>query len=561
MGTGSTRWLLHGLLVSFWISSLLVLCLRVQAYDLTTSDRVAMLYSSQLRFSVEGDPLIDVGLVEGKEEIRFRPDQPITVLPMGEGGPVIELPADLEYRVSLLEGNGGTYRYWAVVARQLESDRQALASLREEWQALNLATQTFGLGSFFAIQGVTFDNRQTILAVGGMEDRQAALDLAETLERDYGLPPELHAELVEFPSGELELVAPELGIRIRHRDLLWIETPQGGRYQVPGDTFSIGDSSRREEDRAFAGTLIFAVDRQGKLVLINQLPAERLLEGTLPAEIYPSAPMEALKAQAVAARSVLLAELGVRHLADPYMLCARQHCQVYRGVAVESARTSRAVRETRGQVLLHGDYIAHAVYSASCGGYGGNYADTWGHQPVGYLAGRFDGEVVPEAFRLGLNEENLSDFLTAPVDSYCNIQEFGGSNTFRWRVQHTAEELGQIVNQRHEVGTLRRLEILRRDSSGRVILLRIVGDRNTVEVERELPIRRALGGLRSALFIMDQQTGADDGLTGVTFVGGGFGHGVGLCQTGAIGAAQRGIDYLSILAHYYPQTRVQTLWP
>jgi SpoIID/LytB domain protein len=111
-----------------------------------------------------------------------------------------------------------------------------------------------------------------------------------------------------------------------------------------------------------------------------------------------------------------------------------------------------------------------------------------------------------------------------------------------------------------DVGPVTDIEILERAPSGRVARLRVVGVDGETVVERELNIRRTFGGLRSALFVMDIEHAADGIIASVRFDGGGFGHGVGLCQSGAIGGAERGFGHDAILARYYPDTTLRTLY-
>jgi len=166
----------------------------------------------------------------------------------------------------------------------------------------------------------------------------------------------------------------------------------------------------------------------------------------------------------------------------------------------------------------------------------------------------------PEAFASGLDTSNVEDFLNSSPATFDNIENYNAQRLFRWDVSKSQTELTSDVNERHAVGTVSALNIQARDESGRVVRLEIVGSDATVVVERELPIRRALGGLRSALFVLDTQRNRAGELTGVSFRGAGYGHGVGLCQIGSIGAAESGLDYAQILSHYYSGTRVESLW-
>ena len=107
---------------------------------------------------------------------------------------------------------------------------------------------------------------------------------------------------------------------------------------------------------------------------------------------------------------------------------------------------------------------------------------------------------------------------------------------------------------------MRGLTVLSRGVSGRARELRIDGLRGQVVVERELPIRRLLGGLKSALFVIDTEMGADGRPRRYTFRGGGFGHGVGMAQVGAIGMAEAGKAYAAILGHYYGGAQPQKVY-
>src|SRR5207237_6670921 len=104
--------------------------------------------------------------------------------------------------------------------------------------------------------------------------------------------------------------------------------------------------------RSFRGALELAPDRSGRLAAINLVGLEDLLKGLVPSEIFAKAHLEALKAQAVTARGEVLAKIGLKHLADPYLLCTEQHCAVYKGVGGEAASTNAAVEATRGEALF-----------------------------------------------------------------------------------------------------------------------------------------------------------------------------------------------------------------
>src|SRR6185369_14267138 len=147
--------------------------------------------------------------------------------------------------------------------------------------------------------------------------------------------------------------------------ILWFSVPQG-LIEVE----DVDKEGGGKEVRRYFGRVYVTVDKTGKLAVVNAVAEDKLLAGLVPAEMMASAPPEALKAQAIAARNELLAKVGTRHLTDPYRLCSTQHCQVYAGAGHEDPRATAAVEATRGVLLeREGGGLVDTVYSASCGGH------------------------------------------------------------------------------------------------------------------------------------------------------------------------------------------------
>lgn len=531
---------------------------HAQAVSLSREDRLAILYTSQLPFAPNGEPLIKVGLAEGLESARFSASTSVVIQPLGDGGSTIEVPTGRTFTVSLSDGEAGTYSYAVRVDAVSPGERDAAYAARALWESRGYAPEFAHVGSIFAVAGHRFDTRKTLVLVGETADRSVAEALAAELQSRFGADAVVHAELDDYPGGMLELSGIASGVSIRHRDLLWVRGTADTVFTVRDVPYDVGTRYEGREDRAYVGSLVFTVDREGRLAVVNETTLERLVSGIVPAEVYTSAPEAALQAQAVAARSEVLAGLGVRHLADPYLTCSDQRCQVYRGTGYENARTTRATEATAGRVLAWGDQIIDAKFSANNGGIAGANAATWGGEQRAYLHARVD---TPESGAAPhFDAEQLAAFLADPPDVLSNIQRFGG-NRFRWEETMSAAALSEAVARRYEgVGRVEALEVLSRGPSGRVTQMRIAGDEGEVVVERELNVRRAFGGLYSALFVLRTDTAADGTLTSATFVGGGFGHGVGMCQTGAVGAADRGWSFERILAHYYPGTELRALY-
>ena len=237
---------------------------------------------------------------------------------------------------------------------------------------------------------------------------------------------------------------------------------------------------------------------------------------------------EAIKALAIAARTYALKNTG-RHREQGYDFCSTTHCQRFESTEARTAMTA-AVKETDGLVLRDDrDELVDSYYSASCGGMTANLKSLWTTDAPGYLRG--------------------------VRDSYCN----SGSH-YRWTdVIASAKLLAALRSDpRTDVGeTIREVTVSKHDGTGRAELLTLIGDRrrSVSGWEFKLIVGRALGWqfLKSSRFTV-ARSGSE-----FVFRGGGFGHGLGLCQEGSHVMAQRGQSFQQILAHYFPGTRVRGL--
>jgi len=306
------------------------------------------------------------------------------------------------------------------------------------------------------------------------------------------------------------------------------------------------------EDRRYWGSVYVTLDHDGSLVAANAVSEDKLLAGLVPAEMYPDAPASALEAQAIAARTELLQKIGRRNLTDPFLLCSTQQCQVYAGAGKEDARATKAIEKTRGIVLLRdGGGMVDIRYSASCGGHTEDNDAIWGGDPDPSLRGHSDD---PKGGMTKVDDSNLDAFLSDKGDAWCGKVKKGKHN-FRWTEKISATDLGtRVALEYPEIGRIKSLAAKSRGSSGRITALTIKGDKGTTEVTGDVHIRRLLGGLKSTLFSISK-----DGDTFV-FHGAGFGHGVGMCQAGAIGMAEAGKTHADILKQYYRGTHLHRLY-
>ncbi len=318
-----------------------------------------------------------------------------------------------------------------------------------------------------------------------------------------------------------------------------------GPVIIVGLTVGRGFPWEFAEDARFSGETEIIPWEKGFVRPVNIVSVEDYIASVVASEIGPGAPPEAQKAQAVAARSTLFKTYGSHHLSGPFGICSEDHCQVYRGAGFETPESRRAAEETRGLVLLYGDDLVDARFSKCCGGITEEYRGAWEDWDVPYLISRPDGgyDLFPET------EEDVREFIDNPPPAFCSR-----SRNFRWEARYNARELSEIVHAKtgKEIGCLVEIIPLARGKSGRITRLRVIGEREELILSPELEIRRVLSEtyLNSSCFYVVKEN------DGFAFRGAGWGHGVGMCQEGYIGMANRGADFGEILSFYYPGSRL-----
>lgn len=267
--------------------------------------------------------------------------------------------------------------------------------------------------------------------------------------------------------------------------------------------------------------------------VINELPVEHYLYGVVPSEMPVSFPAEALKAQAVAARSYVLSQLG-NYGSQGFDVLDNQQSQIYKGFDGEHALVSRAVDETAGQVLCYRGQPINAFFHASSGGYTENCEDVW-RDTLAYIRTRED----PADF----NNKYYNWVVSYPVDRLTTLVNEGIK---RYNIPGPAATFAEVTD-------LRELE---RTASGQRVKRLLIqgldpaGNPLQVEVNNADRVRGVLG-LNSALFTMRKETDARGRLHNVVLTGSGMGHGLGMSQWGAAGMALKGYNYQDILQYYY----------
>jgi stage II sporulation protein D len=250
---------------------------------------------------------------------------------------------------------------------------------------------------------------------------------------------------------------------------------------------------------------------KSKLVAVNVLPLEEYLVGVLGSEMPKTFPLEALKAQAVAARTYALNK-KLEQYGEPFHLGSSVISQVYRGLEVEDPKTREAVEATRGLVLTYQLQPIEAYFHSSCGGRTESGADALGRD-LPYLK---------------------------PVDCPC-----GTLAASHWSLTLTSSELSSLFKKASG------LKVQGRTRTGRA--KRVMVGSSSVDA---VTFRERIGYMRLKSLDFEVEQAKD----GYRIEGRGFGHGAGLCQWGARVYAEKGWGFEKILQHYYPGTELQLLY-
>lgn len=271
------------------------------------------------------------------------------------------------------------------------------------------------------------------------------------------------------------------------------------------------------KSKRYAGALE-AKREGGEWLYVNHVPMDEYLTSVVSHEMSPHWHKEALKAQAVVARTYLLLKMKER-AKKPYDVDTSTNFQVYGGLKKDDGGARHAVSETHNEVLYHGDKLAQTFFHSSCGGTLASAEEVWG-KPVSYL-----------------NVQSSPFCSTAPV--------------YKWTVKIPFSEIGRKL----AAGHVKNVSVAERSGSKRVKTLNVATSSGTKKIRAD-KFRTALGAIKvkSTFFGVAKQG------DGIVLTGRGFGHGVGMCQWGAkVQADDKGMKYKRILDHYFPGTSLKAL--
>lgn len=375
----------------------------------------------------------------------------------------------------------------------------------------------------------------------------------------------------KFPNTQFNIIEPEVS-------RLWVLNEDEQPLFLFGiNNFEVAIQSTDDEylrfnqndQRLYRGFFTTYVLQNGELILVNILPMEEYLYGVVPYEIGSSSPLEAIKAQAVAARNYTVNSMG-KYKSERFDLCDTVYSQVYKGIFGETENSNKGVDETRGKLLTYKGVAAQVFYFSNTGGMATeNVRNVWGSE-IPYLVS-----------------------VESPYESEA-------AYNYQWRVEKTSEEVQAALERRGiQLGDVTAIQVTKRTEAGRVSEIEIIGTKGKKNLEREAT--RTTFGLASQHYavqgadvlqmtngkstkevvpgaisvlsskglkklsnenvVFNGREKVQKNLIPNTFVfeGKGWGHAIGLSQTGAIGMAKKGYTFDKILMHYFPGTAVKDI--
>lgn len=347
---------------------------------------------------------------------------------------------------------------------------------------------------------------------------------------------------------------------------------------------------QKKENERFRGKLQF-IQEDNLITAVNILPLEEYLTSVISSEMSPNSSLELLKAHAIVSRSWLFAQLQKSKFQNKpvaetitgdelikwydredhkhYDFCADDHCQRYQGITkVINDHAVQAVLATRGLLLMYNNKVCDTRFSKCCGGMTETFENVWENVPHEYLPAIVDYKFDLDGFETDLTrEDSAKQWIENSPNAFCNTNDRKILNQvlvdfdrdtndfFRWKVEYTQEEISGLIKTKSGIdfGVIHDLIPLTRGKSGRITRLKIIGEKKTFIIGKELEIRRTLSKthLYSSAFIVKKENIVDNIPQKFILDGAGWGHGVGLCQIGAAVMGEMGYSFDEILQHYF----------
>ena len=374
------------------------------------------------------------------------------------------------------------------------------------------------------------------------------------------LPVDSHIQLING-GGQISVFDSSGTLLAKTPSFMFRSNSDTALVEIKSVPYGVGWWWAGAEDRIYEGAFHVYTGTHQEMDVVVQLPLETYLKGVVPYEIGGTSPLEALKAQAVAARSEAVIALTSKLYSDEfYDLTSDVECQVFSGNKKRTRLSDQAVDETAGLIISENGQAMNAYYASNCGGRAELIQNVW------------PGRNRLESYAVSLPDNNdwkgpsmkwswkARRWIKSSPDVYCNPD----SNTFlpgwskknfRWSREFSVQELTKMLTDNAGLGKFKRIRVLKRGPSGRIYKARIIFQKGKLDIDGELALRQLFSpSLRSSAFYVKRKGDK------VVIHGAGWGHGVGMCQSGAVAQATRGHSFEQILKHYYSKAALLNIY-
>ena len=347
---------------------------------------------------------------------------------------------------------------------------------------------------------------------------------------------------------ELNILSKEIKIKNKYKE-------SDAKIKIYGLTAGRGFHWQKEISASYWGSLIIKI-YDSNLLVYNEIFLEQYLMCVSTSEMSEKCPTEFLKAQTIIARSWFLANKEKKHSSLGFDICNDDCCQRYHGCNHISSHSVESAKSTRGKVLAHKGMICDARYSKSCGGISEDYENVWQGEPVPYLRSINDyiNDKTPFCSSKKIDESFLKNYIG-------NVDENG--KYYRWQIALSKKGIIKNIYKtlKIKIFNITSLVPIKKGKSARIAKLEIrylneLNKNKSIILNSEYEIRKVL----SKDFLFSSAFEIEEVEDGYLLKGRGWGHGVGLCQIGALSMALEKYDHNQILSHYYSNTNIISLY-
>ncbi|MCJ7812528.1 SpoIID/LytB domain-containing protein [bacterium] len=508
----------------------------------------------------QSEPLIRIYLTGGKDVLDFCTAGKFKLFHDYGDTIINQFCSNLKWRIQLESYEPAQFIYTLLVDTfKVKSDAEHLVQQLYN-QGLEARIQQYG-GLINLDGNVLTNNTEYRILIGEFNSFDDARSFGWQIDHAYN--GEIIQEKIRDSRGILELFDEEYEYTYRLNNGLKLVPCNMNAEMI---LYQLQESHRRDKKlRLSRWPVSFHVGDCGGIVVVCEIALETYLKGVIQDRIGEYCPVETMKSQAVASRSWILSNLGLRHIHAPYDFCGTDHCQLFQSRAESVPDIEKAIKETHGEVLLFDYHLCETPTTYHCGGH------TEGKSTISYLKGIFDRQ-NGDMDEISLdNEDHVTSWIHSQPDVYCNLGRLKNADwikqidsALRWEVSYPRKKLEKIIQKKtgEDIGTLFDIIPAKRGISGRLVEIELLGSRKNIQIKGDQLIRETLSEsiLNSSCFIIETDMGNNGIPLSFSFIGAGSGHGIGLCHTGAVAMAFQGQTYSDILYHYYKGVQLKKIY-